>query len=166
MAPYWKNRNNHQDVVSVVEALSYLVKEKDDEGIDITFMVSDKRLVDCRSTTNLLRTLNTISCTGGADINLSLSRILDRYLAELGQAKRRKGPMNTKPRSLYILTNGEWKARNYRVSSIRSLFERLSTNGRRLPGSDQIGIELINFGATSVSLELIKRLEYNLDLDL
>lgn len=110
MRKYWNN-----DVYDVFEALSYVLKKVDTNGLDLHFTTTPEFRKECKDTTPLLNMIRDHSRWGtSTDMNLKLSKILDEYQIELEKPpwlgnidKFRGKPL--KPLSLYIHTDGIWE---------------------------------------------------------
>ena len=165
MRPHWDKNNRSQGVVKVFEALSYLVKETDDDGIDLLFTVSGERVRNCKSTRKLVNLVKGREHKGETDINRQLNIIFEDYKAEFNKTKNRfsKEPKKVKPLSLYILTNGVWEESSDLSELIRSLVKKLEDLGRT---REQVGVEFISFGADPVGLGRMEYLDSKLKSDL
>ncbi|TVY33614.1 Serine/threonine-protein kinase [Lachnellula subtilissima] len=164
MKPHWDKSNDGPGVVKVFEALSYLVKETDDDGIDLLFTVSGDRVSDRKSTKKLVLLVKEREHKGDTDINLRLNRLFDDYKAEFQKKSRfSKDPKKVKPLSLYILTNGVWEKGSDLSEIIRLLVKKLEDMGKT---REQVGIEFISFGANLVGLGRMKSLDSELSLSM
>jgi len=165
MKPHWNKSNDSPGVVKVFEALSYLVKETDDDGIDLLFTVSGDRVSDRKSTKKLVQLVKEREHKGDTDINLRLNRLFEDYKAEFEKKKSRfsKDLKKVKPLSLYILTNGVWEKGSDLSEIIRLLVKRLEDIGKT---REQVGIEFISFGADPVGLGRMEYLDSELSLSM
>ncbi|CAG8948909.1 hypothetical protein HYFRA_00002035 [Hymenoscyphus fraxineus] len=162
MAPHW------DEVMRVFEALSYIVKAQDRDGLDLYFAISDDFHQGVKKTSFLqerVRWHKPNSRAGKADMNIRLSRILQTYTENLQNKKKTlfgKTPKTQKPLSLYILTNGIWEGDNSTVDgTIENAVKKLEDLRKdRL----QIGIQFISFGDDVTGLEKLRKLDDELDL--
>lgn len=151
--------NNHwKDVKSLLYVLAYLVKELDDDGLDMSFTISSQEKKFTHAS-KAVAYLDAMHPNGLANINMRLSKLLTRYVNELEHPPRNRFSLRTrqspiKPLSLYIFTDGIWQPGYDGVPPIEALIEKLTA--LRLP-KEQVGIQFIRFGD---SPEGIKRLEY------
>jgi len=149
------------DVVKVFESSSYLVKEMDNDGIDLRFTVSGVCELNCKSTTRLIQLLADQRYEGQTDIDHNLNQIFDKYKASLDKPKSFFN--KHKPLSLYILTDGVWEADCNPDATIRSLVKKLVDLGYT---RQQVGIQFISFGDDPTGLSRLNHLDSGLDLDL
>src|SRR5277367_3670775 len=103
-----------QEVKSLFEALSYLVKDVDPDGIELLFTISPLSTRGT-TTTRLVQLLNNKKLEGVTDISHSLGLLLDRYLSGLEESRSKSTFLRnilrrsrSKPLNVYILTNGIW----------------------------------------------------------
>ncbi|KAF4628548.1 hypothetical protein G7Y89_g9603 [Cudoniella acicularis] len=162
-------------VQQVIEALSYAVKETGDNGVDLLFAASEKRLLHCKSTRKLVslvksRENDEEDNIGRTDINIRLIEIFDEYKANLDKTRSKfcLHPKQVRPRTLYILTDGVWEEACNPASLIEGLVTRLHRSER---DRWQFGIQFISFGKDRVGLDRLERLdslneELNLPLDI
>ncbi|TVY55320.1 Aurora kinase A [Lachnellula cervina] len=165
MKPHWDKSDDSPGVVKVFEALSYLVKETDDDGIDLLFTVSGERVSARKSTTKLVQLVKEREHKGNTDINLRLNSLFDDYKAEFHKRKNifSKDPKKVKPLSLYILTNGVWEEGSDLGEIIQRLVGKLENVGKT---REQVGIEFISFGADPVGLGRMEYLDSKLNLSM
>ncbi|TVY91861.1 Serine/threonine-protein kinase [Lachnellula willkommii] len=165
MKPHWDKTDDSPGVVKVFEALSYLVKETDDDGIDLLFTVSGERVSDRKSTTKLVQLVKEREHQGNTDINLRVNGLFEDYKAEFNKRKNlfSKDLKKVKPLSLYIFTNGVWEEGSDLSEIIRRLVRKLEDVGRT---REQVGIEFISFGADPVGLKRMEYLDSELDLSM
>lgn len=156
MSRHWDN------VVKTFEALSYIVKKTDKDGLDIYFTISEVFRKQQTETGDLVRLVEAHKRQDSAvsDINLRLTYLLEEYQRKLEKKRRfRKGPAN--PLSLYILTDGVWEDNSSADEPIRNAVEKLSELKK---SSTQIGIQLISFGNNTRGLDRLRHLDDGLGL--
>jgi hypothetical protein len=153
MNKYWK------DVKSLLYVLAYLVKELDDDGLDMSFTISSQEK-KFNHASKAVAYLDAMHPNGLANINMRLSKLLMRYVNELehptprNRFSLRTRQSSVKPLSLYIFTDGVWQPGYDGVPPIEALIEKLTA--LHLP-KEQVGIQFIRFGNSE---EGIKKLEY------
>jgi hypothetical protein len=161
MKPYW------DQVKVVVEALSYIVKYCDTDGIELYFTISSQYRKD-RNTTRLLNMLNGKSLAGVTDIDYRLNEILEEYRAKFDERSSwissirsiaKKGKKVARPLTLYILTNGIWEDKSTGEIPIVNFAQKLKKLGM-IKG--QVGIQFISFGNNPVGLERMRILDSEL----
>jgi hypothetical protein len=153
MNKHWK------DVKSLLYVLAYLVKELDDDGLDMSFTISSQEK-KFNHASKAVAYLDAMHPNGLANINMRLSKLLMRYVNELehptprNRFSLRSRQSSVKPLSLYIFTDGVWQPGYDGVPPIEALIEKLTA--LHLP-KEQVGIQFIRFGNSE---EGIKKLEY------
>jgi hypothetical protein len=156
MTQYWDN------VVKTFEALSYIVKETDKDGLDLHFTISGTTMKGEKTTRDLVSSVKAHIRRDGAasDIRLRLTSILESYSQKLEEKKRlwKRAP---KPLSLYILTDGVWEESSSAEEPITNVVRILHELRK---SSTQIGIQLISFGTDEASLAKLRYLDDKLDL--
>lgn len=153
MAKHWPK------VCEIVEALSYIVKGTDNNGIDLYFMVSEVIRKDIKKTTSLVKIVQNVKVEiertqPTSDINVRLSRILDDYKTSLDN--RHWWNRKPKPLSLYVLTDGIWEEEVNPEEPIRNAAEKLEQLKK---DSQQIGIQFISFGSDVDGLRKLRELD-------
>lgn len=135
-------------VKNVFEALSYIVKAKAPDGIELFFTVSYETYRR-HNTTELLELLDKKELSGRTDISYRLRLQLESYAAKIQgtrQKKRSSKPTASKkfrPMSIYILTDGQWKPEGDPVLPIKEMARELV--GAELKNG-QVAIQMISFG--------------------
>lgn len=156
MEPHWKY------LISVFEALSYVVKTVDPNGLDLHFTVSDDKYLNRKETAPLIKTVRSQPRRSTTDMNIRLTTLLQAYQNKLSKKKSRFSS-EVKPMNLYILTDGVWETETNVEAPIRSLVKTLNEQGM---GRLQIGIQFIYFGNNPNALERLEHLDSGLGLDL
>jgi hypothetical protein len=156
MAPHWKS------LTKVVETLSYILKDVDPNGLDLSFTISTDALKKTKKTSKLVDMVKSRSkhLKGTTDMNLRLTEILDAYQTELEKPKSflRKLVL---PLNLYILTDGIWEPNCDAAEPIKNLVNKLN---RLDKGRVQVGIQFISFGENAAALERLDILDSRLGL--
>jgi hypothetical protein len=155
-------------VVRVLEALSYIVKTVDPNGIDLLFTNSDEKIRNCKKTKLLVelvcRKIPQNHSETTTEINIRLGSIVDRYIARLDETNGFFGRFSrpVRPMNLYIFTDGRWECDA--EAPIRRLVNKLIKLGKN--DKLQVGIQFIRFGNDHVGEQQLKHLDSGLDLPL
>jgi len=137
-----------EQVRRVFEALAYLVKEMDPDGIELRFTNNcsqDDRSQDRRK---LVKILNRIIPSGQCQMGIALSKILPQYHHDQPDRRSswRPAPVKKTGVNIYIFTDGVWSEGNECVDTmikhIQLLVSKLVQRGQ-LEG---VGIQFIRFG--------------------
>src|SRR5580704_8553129 len=96
------------DVKSLLYVLAYLVKELDDDGLDISFTISSQEK-KFNHASRAVAYLDAMQPKGFANINVRLSKLLTKYVNDLEHPPRSRFGLRTrqdsiKRLSLYIFT--------------------------------------------------------------
>ena len=156
MEPHWKR------VTRVFEALSYILKDVDPNGLDLSFTISGDTLKKTKRTSKLVEMVKLRSkhLKGTTDMNLKLTEILVTYQTELEKPKGFFGKPIL-PRNLYILTDGVWEPNCDAAAPIKNLVNKLIKLDK---GRVQVGIQFISFGENTAALERLDILDSGLGL--
>ena len=158
-------RPHREDVLSVVSFLAYLLKDMDDDGLDVRFTQSTERK-NAGRTSKLLEVVSKVAFKGISDMRTRLSQILQEHKIKFGTRAPPSGywykrPRETqKPLSFYILTDGKWQP-NEVGPIILSLVE--SMKEKKLH-KDHVGIQFIRFGQDSKGIDRLNHLDHGLGL--
>lgn len=159
MAEHW------EEVVRVFEALSYIVKSTDKDGLDLFFTISkssNKGVSETSRLTQVVEAQKRVSGGAKTDINIRLTQILERYTDNL-ERKRLLSLRGSKPKplSLYIFTNGIWEKEVNAEKPIVNAVKKLTDLRKdRL----QIGIQFISFGNDPKGLARLEHLDKGIDV--
>ena len=182
------NRQQKYGISTYVEVLSYMVKDKDPNGVDLYYFNSREQFTKCKKSKQLAKSVAAKTFEGLTNPDTKLKRILDDYRTELREFTNRRrqydrrGPNSARslfrgppvlPRALsvYVLTDGVWESPkteggDYLKSTIRKLIYQLKEAGCE---RDQVGVQFIRFGDHLYGkqrLEALDLLGKDLDLDL
>lgn len=149
----------------VFSALCYLVKELDDDGVDLYF-TNTSESYKFKDTTPFMEVLDRKSLAGDTDIELRLQKIFASYKERLAKHIN-KTPFNIKalfekklrPMSIYVLTDGCWEQACVGDKQIRNLVEELV--GLKFT-KEQVGIQFIRFGRDPRGVQRLNHLDSNL----
>jgi hypothetical protein len=157
MAKYWDN------VVNVFEALSYIVKGTDNDGLDLFFTISGRSSTRVKETSKLIPQVKgqkRHSQEAKNDIDFRLTEILQPRTERLNKGGF-FGIRKPKPLSLYILTDGMWDFEDAAQEPIINAVQKLS-DARK--GRKEIGIQFISFGNNTDALRRLEHLDRGLGL--
>ena len=156
-------------VISVISVLSYLLKDSDDDGMDLHFAISPTKY-NSKKSAKLVQKLLNKELVGTSNLGSRLSNILHEYQSSLDPSvqtlrsrfslSKAKGK-SKKPLSVYILTDGVWQPHSNVVEQITSLVETLRRWGY---SRHQAGIQFIRFGNDSEGIEKLEHLDSGLHL--
>jgi hypothetical protein len=158
MEPHWKS------LIKVFEALTYILKDVDPNGLDLFFTICRETLKKTKKTTSLVEMVKSRSklLKGTTDMNLRLSEILDTYQTELEKPKTFFGiGKSVLPMNLYILTNGTWEPNCDAAGPITNLVNKLNKLHK---GRVQVGIQFISFGNNAEAIDRLNILDSGLGL--
>ena len=155
------------DVESVVSLLSYILKDTDDDGLDLFFTQSTQRRNSGRAT-KLSEVVSRVTFTGISDMRTRLSQILQGYENKFGTTtsssrswyKRLGTPEPQKPLSFYVLTDGKWQP-NEVGPIILALVEAMRAFKLH---KDHVGIQFIRFGHDPIGITRLNHLDHGLGL--
>ena len=172
-------RDHWDDVVPLLDTLAYIVKETDQNGIDLFFTMSHVHYTNRKKTRKLVhvaekqRPLKTKKGTEHlSDIHWRLSSILEKYQkrlkeedqSNLNSSRNRPwhahDPSDVRGLNLYIFTDGIWQPGADAVSPIKSLVETLEKYKKP---KDQVGIQFIHFGNDREGTERLSYLDSGLE---
>lgn len=156
--------SSHWDkMTTLFEALAYLVKQSDTDGIDLHFTVSSEQVSRSKSTGKLVEKIKRHKREGVTDMTWNLDRILENYRE---QFHRKKPFFNSnhkvRPLTLYVLTDGIWEAECDPSPVIKRMVKRLE---ELQCAESQVGIQFISFGEDPLGLNRLQRLDDDLELE-
>jgi len=144
MKPHWNK------VKDTFNALAYLVKRADLDGIDLYFTNSGYE-AHSKDRKGLMKVFNTVKPEGKCIMKLALGKILESYRPEPMMVQTR-GLFSRKKKlkwglSVYVLTDGVWNDGVDELCGVHepiaTLVKRLSKNGMM---EHHVGIQFIRFG--------------------
>jgi hypothetical protein len=156
MEPHWNS------LIRVTEALTYILKNVDPNGLDLSFTICRETLTKTKKTSSLVDLVTSRSklLKGPTDMKLRLSEILGTYQTELEKPKAflRKSVL---PMNLYILTNGIWEPNCDAAGPITNLVNKLNKLHKNRV---QVGIQFISFGKNAEAINRLNILDSGLGL--
>ncbi|KAI4948051.1 hypothetical protein J4E91_006044 [Alternaria rosae] len=157
MKPYWK------EVQRVFEALAYLVKHMDPDGIELHFANSPEHKGRSKDRKSLTKKFERVKPYGQCQMGIALSNILPLYYQNSHQkstSKRSSLSLRVEekpPVNIYILTDGVWSPESYCVSTIQAHITNLVNNLWKAGKLQHVGIQFIRFGNDVIGKQ---RLDY------
>ena len=160
-------RAHRNEIIDVVSILSYLLKDTDDDGLDICFTQSTERRNSGRAT-KISEKVERVAFRGVSDMRTRLSQIFRPYTDKFGTMtsssrswyKRLGTPETQKPLSFYILTNGKWVP-NEVGPIIISLVDKMKDFKLH---KDHVAIQFIRFGQDPDGISRLTQLDQGLGL--
>lgn len=140
------------------EALAYLVKRLDPNGIELYFTTTDVKGHETHRD-ELLALFDKVTFDGQSSMELTLSRILDH-----GKQKRwsmsRFRSQRSQGKSVYVLTDGKWHGRTNAADGIPELVKRqIAKSSTKI----DLGIQFIQFGTDHVGTLRLDELDDGLE---
>jgi hypothetical protein len=155
MQQHWK------EVKKVFEALAYLVKLMDPDGIELRFANSCEHDGHEKNRNGLIRKFERVKPGGQCHMGIALNKILPNYY-QTPTEKRRSRYLRAEEKpsvNIYILTDGVWSQGQECLSTVQDhitgLVNRLSGTGRL----EHVGIQFIRFGDDEVGKQRLDILD-------
>lgn len=156
------------DVRRLLKALAWLVSRDDDNGMELRFLISNKKCTS-KDPTKLVDHLGKTERLGKSNINERLGEVLEDYCDSWDTWKKSQErssmklyqtlfQIGRKPKklSVYVLTDGIWQPKSDAADSIRPMIDRLEE--WKVP-SNRVGIQFIRFGDNPDSIQKLNRLD-------
>lgn len=151
----------HWDKVrDLFEVLSYMLKSKDPNGLDLMFTVSDGQIYNSSRTTPLCDIVASKHPHGLSNIASGLNKILYSYSQSFGSQGGYSSEM-VRPLNVYILTDGVWQPQCDAKPPIQFIVKKLEEH---MSPEDQIGLQFISFGDNREGLLRLQYLDSGLGL--
>lgn len=170
------SRAKHEsDIADYVDVLSYIVKRRDPDGIDLHYFNSAEVIKRCKDTTRLVNSVHNTAFAGSSTPEVALKGLLRAYLGKVTEYKAKLRAFETRgrrslfggvpklptPLSVYVLTDGVWELPStagggYLEDTIKDLIEGLRSAGC---GRDQVGIQFIRFGSHEHGIQRLESLD-------
>ena len=155
-------KEHWDDVILLFSVFAYFAKRLDDDGLEMSFTVSDHTEV-FKKTSRAVSHLKTMRPSTPSNIDLRLGKILWRYQTDLERQRERTGSFwprekHVKPLSLYIFTDAAWPGCDA-VAPVEAMIEKQKQLG--LP-KEQVGIQFIRFGNDPIGIERLRYLDFGL----
>ena len=158
-------RAYRRDTKDLFDLLAYMVKEKDPDGIELHFTISNKTL-SSRNVSPLSKSLLSKPFEGDSNIRLELGNILQDYEARLKGTETTRlwsRSKKTKDLNLYIFTDGVWQPESDPTELISDI---VSTLKEHRVYSERFGIQFIRFGNNQNGIDRLNRLDSGLNLSM
>lgn len=158
---------HRRDVDRVISLLAYLLKNSDEDGLDIYFAHSCPK-INTKKSSRLSSEIFQAPFKGISDMRLRLHQILQEHPNKFEkQFSPRKnffgyqpGPQPQRPLSFYILTDAKWQPTDV-GSLIKDLVEEMIA--KKCP-KEQLAIQFIRFGDDEASIAKLDELDSGLGL--
>lgn len=140
-------REHWPDVVKLVTPLAYLLKQHDDDGLELYFL-SSETVHKCKTSSALVNLVSGHTKKGTTSLEETLSSQLRDYSSQIEKSRRfMRISRKLKRRSIYVLTDGRLEGGTDRQgqAAIASLVRTLLKAKPPFP-KGQIGVQLIMFG--------------------
>lgn len=166
MKKHWRAKEG-DNIVDLAKALAYIVKESDDDGMELYFTCTgDKRKVNTATEMeNQLRSKSmTINTASTSNMAASLKRITEEYAERLrlernATGKRQsifKRPKKLKPLSIYVFTDAVWQPH----CDVGQVIDNLVRTMQDLNfDQTQVGIQFIQFGDDATCTKKLEDLD-------
>jgi len=156
MLPHW------DEVLKVLEALAYLVKNMDPDGIDVQFMNSCQHNCRGKNRKDLIKKFRKVIPSGQCPIGVALHRVLPAYYPK--QTSKRTSwlskPVGDQPGvNIYILTDGVWSEGQECFSTVQSHIRQLASRLGEVGKLEHVGIQFIRFGDDEVGTKRLDTLD-------
>lgn len=161
-------KKHWETVKNVWDALAYLVKKMDKDGIEIRFANSRTQNGQHKDRDSLRRRLKNVKPGGQCNMELALSDLLpDCYPSDPPSTRRRSLSLRQRPKersgvNIYILTDGVWSQEDDPLCGvqkhIRLCVDRMNAEAQL----KYVGIQFIRFGNDPIGKERLERLDNGL----
>lgn len=159
---------HRKEARNILEALGYVAKKYDPDGVDMAFTQSSEVVKRSKTTEKLLKAFDKAQFTGKSDMRVRLADIFEEYKRRSSSQQQKISVKNVFRRqetqrrlSVYILTNGIWQPGCDVETPIRSMVNYLQGHDKL---DKQVGIQFIQFGDDQDVKERFKRLDTGLNV--
>ena len=163
-------KRHREEVRDLFALLGYILKSKDPDGIELRFTMSRERKDRAKNTSQLLRTLDTVSYGGTSNIRLELGEILQDYhtkLRDQNPPRSLRNPLRrrqrARPQTVYFFTDGVWQPECDPSEMIEKLVKSLEQNSME---REQFGIQFVRFGNDPEGTIRLDKLDSGLGLSM
>ncbi|KAL8919647.1 MAG: hypothetical protein Q9208_006679 [Pyrenodesmia sp. 3 TL-2023] len=155
-------------IADVVSLLAYIVKDSDDDGLDIHFTQSASK-INSKKSTEISSAIYQQPYIGISDMRGRLGTILQEHINRFGapvtpsrsRFGRHRSPHPQKRLSFYILTDAKWQPTDV-GEIIKDMVQKMKDKG--LP-KEHVGIQFIRFGEDQASIDKLDELDHGLGLN-
>ncbi|RDW75414.1 hypothetical protein BP6252_06556 [Coleophoma cylindrospora] len=151
---------HHREVTRVFSIMSYMIKTRDETGLDLLFAGEPQRTHNYTNTKPLIELVSRREFTGTNNLAVVLGRIFDEYVEKL---RRSRHPYLTPVPGLniYIFTDGLWRTQCNVVPEIDKIVGAMIAAGK---SQNQVGLQFISFGNIHDGLARLDLLDTGLGL--
>ncbi len=148
-----ESMKEHQtQVLETLQALAYLVKRVDDDGLDMYFMSDPRRLLHHKESTKLVDAVKKHKAAN-VFMELNFQTIADKIIE--------KNIRTGRPISIYIFTDGNWVGTGRDVycgvdKPIKRLILELTKRNR---ASNSVALQFIRFGDLPIGIQRLRKLD-------
>lgn len=161
MKKYTKN------IESVISVLAYILKKSDEDGLDIYFTQTPKK-VNSQKSTKLSTSIYQTPFVGITDMRGRLQNVMQEHINKFGTLisppkrffARQSPPQPQRPLSFYILTDAKWQPTDV-GGFIKDLVHIMKAKG--CP-KEHVAIQFIRFGNDQASIKKLDELDHGLGL--
>ncbi|KAL8896162.1 MAG: hypothetical protein Q9207_007843 [Kuettlingeria erythrocarpa] len=161
-------RQYKTQIAGVASLLAYIVKDSDDDGLDIHFTQSVYQ-TNSKKSTGISSAIHQQPYRGIPDMRGRLGSILQEHINRFGalvspsrsRFGRQRSPQPQKRLSFYVLTDAKWQPGDV-GKVIKDLVQRMKAKG--LP-KEHVGIQFIRFGDDPASIDKLDELDHGLGLN-
>lgn len=171
-----RSMSNHwTQVTSTIQALAYLVKDMDPDGMELQFS-SSPRTLRSRHSTPLVKALHRYQKSGQfveqTGLVPSITKILEKRVSSHerhGQSSRGVVESQTRPTSIFVFTDGTWDSKKGELDRLQSVARSLE--GLNPQVVNQVSIQFIRFGKQNdcggikTVMDILKTPEEGIDVD-
>ena len=159
-------REHWDEVKSTFEALAYLVKTMDPDGIELHFANSPEHKDRSKYRRSLMKKFDKVKSDGQCQMGIALSNILPLYYQNLhpDPTSKRSSLLRIEERppvNIYILTDGVWSPDLYCVPTMQSHITNLVDNIWKAGKLQHVGIQFIRFGNDAIGKQRLEYLDNN-----
>ena len=156
-----------KDIESVISLLAYIVKNSDENGLDIFFTQTSK-MVNSQKSSKLATSIYQAPFVGVTDMRGRLRNILQEHINKFGTLVlpprpffgRQPPPEPQRPLSFYILTDAKWQPTDvggFIKDLVRSMIAKSCPK-------EHVALQFIRFGNDQASIKKLDELDHGLGL--
>jgi hypothetical protein len=155
MQQHWR------EVKKVFEALAYLVKLMDPDGIELRFANSCEHDDRQKHRNGLMKNFEKVKPGGQCQMGIALNKILPKYYrTQMDKRSSRSSRVEEKPPvNIYILTDGVWSQGQECISNVQDHITRLVNHLWETGRLEHVGIQFIRFGDDEIGRQRLDILD-------
>ncbi|KAH8707100.1 hypothetical protein GQ44DRAFT_691570 [Phaeosphaeriaceae sp. PMI808] len=156
-------RKYRKEVRETLQALAYVVKKLDRDGMDVYFTTSSM-VGHGNHTTGILSKFDKVTFGGETYMEITLGKILTKCKSKRWVSRNifKRGEDNW-GKSIYVLTDGKWHGEDGDLCGIPDIIRRVSKD---MKSRATLGIQFIQFGNDPVGGRRLEELDDGLDADI